>query len=74
METARAMGWVWSPSGTGHLPSPPGKMIPTQDPPHGAWSPLGPPAKIASHLVWEKEKQKEREDPCRIGAAFPKLM
>lgn len=36
------MGWVWSPSGTGHPSQPPRENDPNQDPPHGAWSPLGP--------------------------------
>ena len=76
LETARAMGWVWSPSGTGPLPGPPGKMIPTQDPPHGAWSPLGP---LCQHhqtqfRLGKGAEGKGRIPRCLDWGCFPKLM
>lgn len=58
--------------GLGTLPSPPGKMIPTQDPPHGAWSPLGPLCqdRQSQFSLGKGEEGKGRIPRCRIGAAF----
>lgn len=63
LETARAMGWVWSPSGTGHPSQPPRENDPNPGP--STWSLVTsrtPVSRSLKPIQFGKRRRRKGED------------